>query len=140
MKHISVLKNITRSVLLASMMVGVAAVVHAQSGAAGAGGAAGVGGAAGAAGQAGGGMGGKSGAMSGSGQDSSMAGQYSSGQGNAIPSQPRTPGPAQGMPGKKGTSIDSSLGRGSGSTGPTDTGSSSSGVGAAGGSMEAGGH
>ena len=93
MKGISILKNTTRSILLAGLMCGIA-VVHAQTGAGGgAGGAgqAGAGGSAGTAGQAG------TGAQSGGGMSGGMTGQ------------PYSAAPGYRMEGKKGSKDSSSI-------------------------------
>lgn len=98
MKGIGILRNTTRSILLAGLMCGTAAVVHAQAGAGGAGGAAGQ---AGTGAQAGGG-----------GMSGSMTGQPSSGLGGAATGQPGNAPPPYRMEGKRGSSSDTSSSRG----------------------------
>ncbi|MEO6824660.1 MAG: hypothetical protein ABI167_08060 [Nitrosospira sp.] len=96
MKRTSVFRNTTRSILLAGLMCGTVAVVHAQAGAGGAGGAAGQ---AGTGAQAGG--------------NGSMTGQPSPGSGGATTRQPGSAPPAYRMEDKRGSSSDSSSTRGS---------------------------
>lgn len=98
MKGISILKNTTRSILVAGLMCGIA-VVHAQTGA---------GGSAGGAGQAG------AGAQAGGGMSGGMTGQPSSGSGGSATGQPYSAAPGYRMEGKKGSSRDSSIIPGSG--------------------------
>ena len=98
MNNVSTLKDMARLILLAGLTCGIVGFVHAQAGA---------GGAAGGAGQAG------TGSQAGGGMSGGMTAP-SPGSGSATTSQSGNSSPGQNMPGKKGSSRDSSKNPGSG--------------------------